>query len=321
MHNLSSENKVVYEYSEVKQIQLFGNKKTSFAGKIVLVRDCVLDTQSNRILGKNFIYDYVSHKFLTNSEDVSTSDCEILETAGLIVCSNYSNYFHWIMEALYSVWLLKRLNINNLIGQNFLYPQIFHKHSLEIFGVKIKYGGIYKIKELFVPEFYIHPEGEFPNNLWQYVGYSKNFYIFLNEIFDSNRFEFGNSNKIYLNRSNASFRKIEDPKLESLMLELGYVPRDFIAETISDQAQQIKSASRVIAIHGAANTNFIFANPGATLTELFASNYAPSNFEIIASDIGCTYQKFLCEPCGDLNAPLKSNLHVDTKIFKSLAVE
>jgi capsular polysaccharide biosynthesis protein len=170
------------------------------------------------------------------------------------------------------------------------------------------------------PEFFIHPNSEDPKSGWQYVGYSKNYYKDLNKIFKSSHKEKSQFERLYLNRSNANFRKPSNLRLQNLMDELGYISTDFFGKKIKEQAEIINSANVIVAIHGAANSNFIFSKPDAQIVEIFSENYSPSNFEIITSDIGCNYRRVLCPASGCLDQPLKSDPHIDNNLIEFISI-
>lgn len=91
------------------------------------------------------------------------------------------------------------------------------------------------------------------------------------------RLEVGSSpfgKRLYVSRNDATRRRIQNE--DELMVKLsafGFAKITLGDLTISDQASAFNAADTIIAAHGGAMANLVFANPGTTVIELFSDRY------------------------------------------------
>jgi hypothetical protein len=104
--------------------------------------------------------------------------------------------------------------------------------------------------------------------------------------------------RIYLARGNASRRRVvnETELLEGLE-EHGFSSVAFDGMTIAEQATVIGGADVIVAPHGAALTNLVFAEPGTRVVEILPANNPQPFFWHLADRVGLEYQAIVgCEP-------------------------
>ena len=254
-----------------------------------------------------------------NSDYVEPNYFEIINdfknNLGLCFCSTPSNYFHLIFELLFSIFKFKNCNINNIFYKE-VNIDSFNGLASKIILAPQNIGDKVYIANAYVPYYQIYFNNLNEKDQWQKIAYSS---IFIRDL--RSHFEFlqesGGNRKIFISRSDSSFRKLINYEEVKELLELhGYEEINMVGLSIDDQARIINSAARVVAVHGAANTNFVFANRDVKILELFNEVYAPSIFQIISEITHISYDK-LSFPDTDLEEDkFKKNIFVNLELLK-----
>jgi capsular polysaccharide biosynthesis protein len=97
------------------------------------------------------------------------------------------------------------------------------------------------------------------------------------------------SEKIYLHRGAGRRRLVNEAELEAALRKLGFVSIQPEKTPVVEQAKFLRSARCVVAPHGAALTNVVFAPPGALLFELFHPAHKNSCYSNLANACGHRY--------------------------------
>ena len=93
--------------------------------------------------------------------------------------------------------------------------------------------------------------------------------------------------KIALLRPAGSSRQLlHRQQILELLLSLGFQEYEPSQDTIENQAKVFASAKVIVAAHGAALTNLIFARPGTTVVELFSARYVNPCYMHICAQLG-----------------------------------
>src|ERR1700677_3497143 len=95
--------------------------------------------------------------------------------------------------------------------------------------------------------------------------------------------------KIYLRRGEGRRRLVNETELEAALQERGFVSIKPEKLSVREQAGLLSSARCVVAPHGAALTNLIFAPRGARLLELFHPQYKNRYYVSVAAACGHHY--------------------------------
>ena len=95
--------------------------------------------------------------------------------------------------------------------------------------------------------------------------------------------------KIYLRRGAGRRRLLNEAKLEAALARMGFVVVEPERLTVADQAKLLSSARFVVAPHGAALTNLVFAPRGALLMELFHPEHKNRCYINLAAACGHRY--------------------------------
>ena len=114
--------------------------------------------------------------------------------------------------------------------------------------------------------------------------------------------------RLYLLRGKVPLRHIrnEDEVLR-MLARYGVEPRDTMSMSFPEQARLLSGAELVVAPHGSALTNLMFAGTDTKVLEIFPANYRDDTFLKIAKAMGQSYSYFLAGK-GD---PVRTNFNVD----------
>jgi capsular polysaccharide biosynthesis protein len=96
--------------------------------------------------------------------------------------------------------------------------------------------------------------------------------------------------RVYLGRGETSRRRVLNEEVVlAALAERGFAPITMDGRTIAQQAGMMAAAECVVAPHGAALTNLVFAPPATTVVELAAKNYPFTMFRDLAATMGFRY--------------------------------
>ncbi len=111
--------------------------------------------------------------------------------------------------------------------------------------------------------------------------------------------------KIYVMRGTVGGRRERNfEEIRAALEPRGFTCMSMDGKTMQEEADLFGHADVVVAVHGAALHNQLFARPGTKVIELFAYDYfEPSNY-IIASHCGCDYYYLIGESLGDSDPDL-----------------
>ena len=118
----------------------------------------------------------------------------------------------------------------------------------------------------------------------------------------------GKKRRIYLSRQDAPTRRLANEEALVELLEKHGFERHVPSQmTLAQQIDACADAEAIVAVHGAALTNMLFAPPGAKVIEIFSPAHAPTFFVLLAHMCGVTHT---FSPAALVEAdPQKSPLH------------
>ena len=105
--------------------------------------------------------------------------------------------------------------------------------------------------------------------------------------------------RLYLTRGNRpnTRRYVQEAELWPSLERRGFVKLDTGRLTVQEQIDHFNAAEVIVAPHGAALTNLVFASPGVRVLELFAGNYVHLGLWAISQSIeGVSYQYLVGTP-------------------------
>jgi len=219
----------------------------------------------------------------------------VISTAGC------SNYYHWMIDVLPRVQLLKLANLFNSIDYFIIdYTGLhFQKESLKKSGIGenkvIRSNSQWKFhvvaENLVVPSL---PSELSIVNQWQ-VDYLKEVFLPTEPVKTTL------DRKLFIGRKKANNRLLlNEDEIFQYLSKVGYeifYPED---HSISDVAAIMHQATDVVSVHGAGNTNWVFCEPGTNFTELFLSTQIYPNYWLIANCVRGNYL-YITSGDGELN--------------------
>ncbi|MBU6157915.1 MAG: DUF563 domain-containing protein [Bacteroidetes bacterium] len=231
---------------------------------------------------------------------------------GLWVIDNWSkNYFHWITDVLPRLITCEQAGVSYpvLLPVNFLNIG-YIKESLDIFHFEyLPYtlDKCYFIKELYAPS-HLCPCGGDPEQL---QSVRLKFRI-------SDKFDYSASRRIYISRSKASRRIIQNELDLIILLNKYYIDCVYMEDlNFYEQRKLMSESNFIISNHGAGLTNMIFMPDNSKVIELVSdSSIINACFFNLARALG--HQYYYTINHGDSNNVQRSNITVDLKKLDNL---
>lgn len=121
----------------------------------------------------------------------------------------------------------------------------------------------------------------------------ESFLRFTRELFYSSVHKERLPKRLYVGRGKTSKRPFlnEEECMHLLQSEFGFHCATMDHRTIREQADLFQSAEVIVAPHGAALTNLLFASPRAKVIELMPNGYENPCFRDIAAFVGCQFHR------------------------------
>ncbi len=204
-------------------------------------------------------------------------------TALLLGAANGDNYYHWLLDSL-PRW--KLLQAANFPDYDFVLLQgrssRFQDETLDRLNIpaakrlRCSKNFVHQFERLVVPAMPF-PVQEVPDWACAWV----------RSLFPERA---SGPEKIYLSRRGAARRRfVNEPELQKALEERGFVSVQPETLTVAEQAKLLSSVRCVVAPHGAALANLVFAPPGTVLLELFDPQYRHRNYANLAAACGHHY--------------------------------
>jgi hypothetical protein len=217
-------------------------------------------------------------------------------------------YYHWLFEALPRLALIQ--NVPSLTSVPLIVPaelKRFQKETLRLAGIGDSRvvpftGRCWQVEKLYFPSLPAPSGNPSPHAVeW------------LRSTFGSGRKDqdglpAGKGRRLYLSRSDAPQRKLlNEAEITAWLQSVGFEIYCAGEHSFADQVATFEEAACVIAPHGAAVSNMVFAPPQAKLIELFGRNYVNGCYWALSNILG---QRYGCVtgPCVglDFSVPLDS---------------
>lgn len=288
----------------------------------------------------------------TNREEVFTSPGEVIEeyttqkknpqigqphlditnikrvegtVAHLSLSNLENNYFHWLIECLGRLYLIRKSGItpDYYIVSN---HTPFQKQYLQMLGLKEEQiiptnsNELIQADELIVPSFI---------NNWEYVNYRgyKHYQkkwlpswignLYKEEILP--QIETTEKKRIYISRENAPYRKIlNEPELISILKEYDFEIVKLEKMKVAEQIQTFKNAEIIVGILGAGLTNAIFADTNCTVLEITTQYFLDSAYRILDKTVNIKHEYFIGETKDTKLHPQQENVFINPNTFKKV---
>lgn len=212
-------------------------------------------------------------------------------TALLLGTASSDNYYHWLLDCVPRWKILQaanRLEYDYVLLTRKLLP--FQNEILDLLKVPeakrlhCSKNFVHQFERLVVPAMPFPVEEVAP---WACA--------WLRSLFPE---KITGPEKIYLHRGTGRRRLVNETELETALSSLGFVSVQPERLPVAEQAKVLSSARCVVAPHGAALTNLIFAPPGALLVELFHPQHKNRCYVNLAKACGHRYAGLDGQPAG-----------------------
>lgn len=204
-------------------------------------------------------------------------------TALLLGTANSDNYYHWLLDSL-PRW--KMLQAAGWLDYDFVLlhsqPRRFQEETLDWLGVparkrlRCSKNFVHQFKRLVVPAMPF-PLEQVPSWVCAWLRSLR-------------PAKTAGPEKVFLSRRGACRRQLaNEAELEAALASRGFVSVQSEKLSVAEQAEFLGSARCVVAPHGAALTNLVFAPPGARLLELFHPQHKNTCYVNLAAACGHHY--------------------------------
>ncbi|BDC99509.1 glycosyltransferase family 61 protein [Persicobacter psychrovividus] len=210
----------------------------------------------------------------------------------MVIGGGKDNYFHWMVDAIPRLWLLKKSgrwdDIDWFLMPN--YSLTFQKQSIEFFGIpEEKIINAENIEYLQCERLYLPTTSRY--NGWfrpWLMDFFKAYTAELTATIDAAPY-------IYISRGDASQRRVtnEDEVILALQKQ-GFDIIQLSKLSFQKQIALFKQAKVIIAPHGAALTNLFFCEPKTKVIEVFPSEYVSPLYQELALRLNLQYKMLIC---------------------------
>ena len=259
-------------------------------------------------------YDINNHQFLTTEKlpPLEQIDGTVAVLSGL----SGNVYFHWMVDILPRIEILRRHNINFENIDWFLINSIqqpFQKETLQILGIpeeKIIESDRYpyiQAQKLIVPSFASHL-GWLEKSALEFsrqTFLNKSNITWLEDSLASektlnNQVNYSYPERIYITRHKAKYRKvINEQKVVDLLNQYGFTTIELETISVVEQVRLFANAKVIVSPHGSGLTNIMFCKPGTTVIELVSPNYIRHYYWVISKQLQLKYYYLLGEENSD----------------------
>ena len=247
-------------------------------------------------------YDIKNYRFFT-TEKLPPLE-QINGTVAVLSGLSGNVYFHWMVDILPRIEILRRNGINLEQIDWFLINSIqepFQKETLRILGIpeeKILESDRHpyiQAKKLIVPSFSGH------------LGWLEKFALeFHRQTFFKDGLVLGEKlnnqvgsadpTRIYITRNKAKHRRvINEEKIVDLLSQYGFITIELEALSVVEQVRLFANAKVIVSPHGSGLTNIMFCQPGTTAIELVSPNYIRHYYWVISQQLGLKYYYLMGE--------------------------
>ncbi len=260
----------------------------------------VISIPNGRVIGNAGTVITHDNKFLSDVSDIVSSEKHIFpylklpkrelipETVTVLATGAGGKYYHWILEALPRLEILKNTLPNGLDSiDKFIVNKGISAipETLEILGIpsnKLLYcdsNSHIQAKTLVVPSL-AGSVGDPPSWVCN----------FLRESFLKCKQDINTPSKIYISRGKAQYRRVtNEESVLNYLSNHGFTPICLEEHSFSMQITLLSNAKVVVASHGAGLSNLIWCNPGTKVLEMFSPNYVNVCFWAIANQLKLDY--------------------------------
>ncbi|MBN3898303.1 MAG: glycosyltransferase family 61 protein [Nostoc sp. NOS(2021)] len=268
----------IHSNPETFVISIANGRVIGNAGTVITHDDRLLCDVSGIESSEHHVFPYFK---LPKCEQVS-------ETVAVLATGAGGKYFHWLLDALPRLEILKKTLPK---GLDSIDKYIVNRgisaipESLEILGISSK-------KLLFCDSnFHIQAASLVIPSLPGSIGDPPAWVCkFLRENFLKNKADINTPSRLYISRAKAEYRRVKNEEnVVKCLSNYGFTAVYLEEYSFAMQIDILSNAEVIVAPHGAGLSNLIWCNHGAKVLEIFSPNYVNVCFWAIANQIGLEY--------------------------------
>lgn len=244
------------------------------------------------------------------------------ETIGILTHRWSDNYFHWLIDVLPRLYLLRRSGLEMdriIVNPKGSYP--FQYETLKLLGIpKNKLietrGSLHLQADRLVVPSPVRNKSTYSIPSWAHVFLREEMFNSCKKTKKQPGYE-----RIYISRSHARFRKVlNESSVVDLLNKHGFKAINLESLSVEKQMQIFSSAEVVISPHGAGLTNLVFCDAKTKVIEFFSPTYVEKCYwEISSHGLLDYYYLIGKENIPKRNKdPRKDDIIVDTDALKRL---
>jgi len=232
-------------------------------------------------------------------------------------------YYHWMLDLLPRIELLRRNNIDlNQIDKFVVNATTtkFQKETLALLGIPetkliCSQNDLplhIQADRLIVPSLPRDRGGSMPKWACDFLK---------NEFLRSSDNQLPGLERIYISRGDAQHRRvINEAKLISFLTEFGFKTVTLNAMSVVEQALLFSQAKVIVSPHGAGLTNIVFCNPNTKVIEFFSPNYLHPGYWRLSNQVGLEYYCLLGEkqPLATHSRPKTDNISLNLELLENI---
>jgi hypothetical protein len=245
------------------------------------------------------------------------------KVAHLGVSGGERNYFHWLIDCLARLHLIRRSGFRPdfYVASSVL---DFQREWLDLLGIReqqiIPADGRMTIQadELIAPGVVFN---------WKSVEFRKGYPYWqrrwmphwIGELYKEFRPKGGKGKgRIYISRANALCRKIEnEDSLLPLLDKYGFTVLHSEKLSVREQIEMFADAEAVVGLHGAGLVNCVFCPPHASVLELYPQYYHDAGHRLLLAALNLRYFYMVGETSDTSVPPIQENVVIDPDKFEA----
>jgi len=212
----------------------------------------------------------------------------------ILASTGDDSYFHWMMDVVPRLEIFARYAKTERRPDNYIFNALeksFQQESLERLGIPRGRVRLLEPGKAILLEGAILPSLPNPPGIPSLEAVS-----FLRKIWPAHGCR-GGKRMLYLRRTSPAGRLLENEgEILGWLKHQGFTPVDCGRLSVREQSRLIQEACVVVAPHGGALTNLVFAGQGTKVIELFGGDYVNACYRNLAGVLGLEYGAVLEEP-------------------------
>lgn len=241
---------------------------------------------------------------------------QLLKTSNLEECVLFDgqvgkNYFHFFSDVINKIWLIKKKGLDHLplIIQSEVYDKSYFQY---IYTQTTLLKGLH---------FFIQEKGQYIQcnkvHLLKPLPYDPEYFQLLRKAILPQKHE-KPFRKVFLNRIRTSGRYIENFKeIEPILIENGFEIIDTALMPFEEQIQFFQETAYLVSIHGAGNTNILFAPKELRFLEICPENRIAGQYYWLSTTLGIEYDMILGGKLSGLGCYPEGGFTLEPAIFES----